>query len=222
MINSLKTYIENKETDKVISLISNNPSILDIKDENGSSGMFIIAYSGIETIFNKAKNLKTSFSFHEAIICEKIERVKERLIQTDKNIVNEYSNDGFTPLSLAIFFNQTEIAKLLLENGANPDLCAKNPSKVNALHTAVAKENYTLCKLLLDYGVNVNAVQMQNVTPLHSAVHRGNLKIVKLLVENDAKYNPKMDNGDPPKNIAKKEGHKKIEDYLKAIFKESQ
>ncbi|MFC3972618.1 ankyrin repeat domain-containing protein [Maribacter confluentis] len=51
---------------------------------------------------------------------------------------------------------------------------AKNPSKVNALHSAIAKENHELCKLLIEYGVDVNTVQMQNVTALHSAVHRGN------------------------------------------------
>jgi ankyrin repeat protein len=47
----------------------------------------------------------------------------------DKSYANQYSNDGFTPLSLSAFFNQTEIEKLLLENGADPNLHATNLPK---------------------------------------------------------------------------------------------
>ena len=137
----------------------------------------------------------------------------------DKSYANQYSNDGFTPLSLAAFFNQTEIAKLLLENGAEPNLHATNPSKVNALHSAVAKENYELCKILIDYGANVNATQMQSVTALHAATHRGNLKLIKLLVENGAEINVKMDNGDTAIDIAGKVGHKDVKTYLASLPK---
>lgn len=220
MINELKTYIQNKEIDKIIMLIENNPEILDEKDDNGSSGLFMIAYSGLDAAFAKAKTLKKSFSFHEAIACGKKDKVQEYLSQ-DKVIVNKYSNDGFTPLSLAAFFDQTEIAKLLLANGADPNMHATNPSKVNALHSAVAKENYELCKLFLAHDADVNAVQMQNVTPLHAASHRGNLNLVKLLVENGAKIDFKMDNGDTALTIAERDGHNEVKDYLKEAEKSS-
>ena len=90
---------------------------------------------------------------------------------------------------------------------------------MNALHSAVAKENYELCKLLIEYGVNVNAAQMQNVTALHSAAHRGNLKLVRLLVENRAEINLKMDNGDTAISIAENDGHKEVKVYLESISK---
>ncbi|MGK7392745.1 MAG: ankyrin repeat domain-containing protein [Candidatus Cyclobacteriaceae bacterium M2_1C_046] len=218
MIDSLKTFIKNKEADKIITMITEHPKILDEKDENKSSGLLIIAYSGIKEAFSKAKELKESFTFHEAIVSGKIDFVNDSVMQ-DRSYVNQYSNDGFTPLSLAAFFDQTEIAKLLLENGANPNLEATNPSKVNALHSAVAKENYELCKLLIEYGVNINATQMQNVTALHSAAHRGNLKLVKLLVESGAKINLKMDNGDTAISIAEKDDHKEVKRYLEGKLK---
>lgn len=218
MIDSLKKHIEKKEADKIINLILNNPEILDEKDENGSSGLFLIAYSGMETAFNKAREQKKSFAFHEAIVCGEIDYVRDSL-SSDKSYANQYSNDGFTPLSLAAFFNHTKIAKLLLENGADPNLHATNPSKVNALHAAVAKENYELCKFLIEYGVNVNAPQTKSVTALHSAAHRGNFKLVKLLVENGADINVKMDNGDTAISIADKDGHKDVKGYLEGILK---
>lgn len=214
MIELLKTHIKNKEADKVISLIKENPDVLSLKDDNGSSGLMIIAYSGLEKSFEKAIELKKSFSFHEAIVCGKANIVKDYLNNPDFDMINTHSNDGFTPLSLAGFFNQTEIAKSLIELGADPNLSAKNPSKVNALHSAIAKENYGLSKLLIENGANVNAVQMQNVTALHSAVHRGNLDLVKLLVENKASITLKMDNGDTALIIAEREGHKNIAEYL--------
>ncbi|MDR7130112.1 ankyrin repeat protein [Algoriphagus sp. 4150] len=218
MIDSLKAYIKNKEDDKIITLIIEHPKVLDKRDDNGSSGLLIIAYSGLEAAFNKAKELKQIFTFHEAVVCGKIDFVKDSVTR-DKNYVNQYSNDGFTPLSLAAFFDQTEIAKLLLENEADPNLHATNPSKVNPLHSAVAKENYELCKLLIEYGVNVNATQTQNVTALHSAAHRGNLKLVQLLIENGAEIDLKMDNGDTAISIAEKDGHKEVSVYLEGISK---
>ncbi len=218
MIDTLKTYIKNKEADKIVALITEHPEVLDERDDNGSTGLLIIAYSEIEEPFTKAKEIKKSFTYHEAIVCGKEDCVLDSLAN-DKSYSNRYSNDGFTPLSLAAFFNQTEIAKLLLKNGADPNLQATNPSKVNALHSAVAKENYELCKLLIEYGVNVNATQIQNVTAMHSAAHRGNLKIVKLLVENGAKINYKMDNGDTALSIAKRDGHQQVKIYLENLSK---
>lgn len=214
MIELLKTHIQNKEVDKVISLIKENPGILSLKDDNKTTGLMIIAYSGLDKAFEQAIKLKKTFSFHEAIVCGQIEIVKDYLDKPDLNLTNTHSDDGFTPLSLAGFFNQTEIAKLLIEIGADPNISATNASKVNSLHSAIANENYELCEILIKKGVDVNAVQMQNVTALHSAVHRGNLDLTKLLIENGASTSLKMDNGDTALIIAEREGHKSIEKYL--------
>ena len=214
MMKELKTHIQNKEVDKVISIINENPDILNLKDNNGSSGLMLIAYSGLEQAFEQAIELKKVFSFHEAIVCGKLNIVREHLSTSNSALINTYSSDGFTPISLASFFNRTEIAKFLLQGGADPKLHAKNPSKVNALHAAIAKENEELCQLFIEKGIDVNAVQTQGVTALHSAVHRGNLNLTQLLVENGAKIELKMDNGDTALMIAQREGHKHIVEYL--------
>lgn len=214
MIELLKNLIEKNEAEKAIVLLEKRPEILDLEDENGSSGLMIIAYSGMGDVLKKAVELKKTFSFYEAIVVGKTENVKGFLDQSVSEICNSRSKDGFSPLSLAAFFNRTEIAKLLVEHGADPNLAATNPSKVNALHSAVARENYELCLLFIEKGVHINATQTQNVTALHSAVHRGNLELTKLLVENGARLDSKMDNGDTPLSIAKKEGHAHIAEYL--------
>ena len=218
MLDTLKTYLKERDSKNLIQFITENPQSLDIKDENGASGLMLIAYNGLDEVLTAAKNLKSSFSFHEAITCGNQEIVIEYLkSQEGSNLVNALSDDGFSPLSLAAFFNQSELAQLLLKHGADPNICATNPAKVNALHAAVAKQNYELCKLFIQNGVDVNAVQIQNVTALHSAVHRGNLKLTQLLVENGASSTLPMDNGDTPISIAKREGHHEIASFLEGI-----
>ncbi len=214
MIPLLKTALQNREEEKVISFLTDNPQSLGMEDENGSSGLMLIAYSGLEKAFKHAISLKKDFSFHEAIVCGRIEE-----LSTDDStaMVNTHSKDGFSPLSLAAFFNRNAIAALLLAKGADPDLAAINPTKVTALHSAVAKENYELCAQLIAKGADVNAVQIQQVTPLHSAVHRGNLELAKLLIENGANGSLQMDNGDTPLAIAKREGHTSLEEFLLAV-----
>lgn len=216
MINPLKKLLKNREEDNIINLIIEHPEVLDEQDESGSSGILLLAYNGLATAFEKAKDLKSKFTFHEAIVCGKMDTVKAN-ISADETLVNVYSNDGFTPLSLAAFFDQTAIAKVLLEQGANPELQATNPSKVNALHSAVAKGNYELCELLVATGMDLNLGQTQQVTALHSAAHRGNLKMVQLLVENGADIHTKMENGSTPLDLAKKDEHQDVVIYLKGL-----
>jgi uncharacterized protein len=216
MINQLKVYIKNRESENVTSLVTSNPDVLDQTDENGVSGFLNLAYSGMNEAFDKAIASKQSFTFHEAIVGGKTEQVKMQIV-TDKSLVNQYSPDGFTPIALAAFFDQQEIAIALLEGGADPSVHANNPVKVNALHAAVAKGNYTLCKLFLEYGTPVNAPQTQNVTPLHAAAHRGNLKLVKLLAEHGADPKMAMDNGDTPIDIARRDNHHEVVNFLEKV-----
>ncbi|MFK7932367.1 MAG: ankyrin repeat domain-containing protein [Saprospiraceae bacterium] len=214
MIELLKTHLQNKDAEQAIALIKKQPELLAATDKNGSSGLLTIAYSGLADVFAEAIKLKQTFTFHEAIVCGQLDAVQEYLATSANDLRDTYSNDGFTPLALAAFFNRNDIAQLLIEKGANPNLAATNPTKVNALHAAVAKGNYALCQLFIKNGADVNATQMQNVTPLHSAVHRGNLALTQLLVENGADINLKMENGDDALSIAKRDGHEEVIAYL--------
>lgn len=211
MLSELQSLIKEKRTDRIKELVHSSPDILDQVDESGATGFMIMAYAGLAELRELAISEKKSFSFHEAIVAGHLERVQEYLETSDEALANEFSPDGFAPVALAAFFDQDDIAKYLLLKGGDTNLSARNPSKVNALHAAVAKENYGLCQLVLEnYGAKVDSVQSQNVTPLHSAVHRGNLELVQLLVSHGASIHMKMDNGDTALTIAENEGHSEI------------
>lgn len=53
--------------------------------------------------------------------------------------------------------------KVLLENGANPDLPGYENS--TPLHMAIINNHVTVIKMLLEYGCNVNARNLHNITP---------------------------------------------------------
>ena len=217
MIETLKSHIQNRDSDQIIALITEDEQLIDKKDENGVSVLMTLAYHGLSDALAVAINRKKSFTFHEAIVCGQLDRVEDYLDQNDFDGVNRLSDDGFSPVCLAAFFNQTNIAKRLIAEGADPNIPASNPSQVNALHSAVAKQNYELCQFLIQNGSDVNACQMQQVTALHSAVHRGNMKLVQLLVQHGALIAVTMENGDTPISIADREGHMEIAKYLQKM-----
>jgi len=101
----------------------------------------------------------------EAAALGKAERVGE-LLAEDSSLANAYGDDGFQPLPLACFYGHIAAARLLLDQGADPNTLSRNEHiKTNALHAAAASENkgpearYELCKLLLERGADPSIPQ---------------------------------------------------------------
>ena len=67
-------------------------------------------------------------SIAQAVISGDKEKVVE-FIKASPSIVNECSKDGWTPLHLAAYFGQKEIASFLLESGADIHSRAKNENE---------------------------------------------------------------------------------------------
>lgn len=216
MLVKLQKYLQDRNIQEGQNLIKSHPELLETQNEQGQSGFMLIAYSGLSSVFEKAIELKKNYTLAEAIVSGQHALVKQQLAEAP-TAINTYIGGGFTPIALAAFFNQNKLVRSFLEAGANPNRSANNASKDNALHAAVAKENLEICTLLLANAADPDVPQMQNVRPLHSAVHRANLALVKLLVENGASVNLKMDNGDQPIDIARREGHETIAAYLQGL-----
>ncbi len=214
MIETLKTHLKARDAVQLLDYIRQNPEVLSQQDEQGATGLMLLAYNGLPEVFREAVALKKDLSFHEAILAGQREVVEKYLAEGKADLVNSYASDGFTPVALAAFFGHSDLAKLLLKHGADPNRAANNAMKVNALHAAVARENLELCRHLIVNGADVNAVQMQNITPLHAAVHRGNSELTRLLIENGADITIVSESGDTALKIARREGHREIAAYL--------
>ena len=61
------------------------------------------------------------------------------LLAADAELAASWSSDGFTPLHLASYFNHEEMARLLLESGADPDAVSRNAMSLRPLHSELAR-----------------------------------------------------------------------------------
>ena len=105
------------------------------------------------------------------------------------NQINE-KQFSYTPLHYAALNKNIEVAKQLLQNGA--DINAMGDNKVHPIHLASINNNLEFIKLLLKYGANINVKDDKNRIPLHLATIEKNCKIVDYLLENGADYYAKF------------------------------
>lgn len=103
--------------------------------------------------------------------------IVEYLINNNVDI-NYISQEGSALLG-ACYKGNTELTKLLLENGA--DVNTVSPQKTSALIFAVQSRNIKLLELLLDYNADRSIVDINGFTALDYAKKLNNSKIIKLL-----------------------------------------
>ena len=66
---------------------------------------------------------------------------------------------------------------------------------MSEIHYSVSKNNYKICKFLLDHGININLKGFyNNQTALHFCVEKQYIDLIILLLENNADKNIYDDN----------------------------
>jgi ankyrin repeat protein len=126
---------------------------------------------------------------------------------------------GWTVLHRAANTGQTDVAELLIANGADV-----NEATAGFLYTplfwAVRRGHRAMAELLISNGANVNAADARASTPLHFAAMQGDIGIVRLLLENSAVVYAKTVSGDypgeTPLHTAAFAGHTEIAELLLA------
>lgn len=113
----------------------------------------------------------------DAIIREDIESVRQLLRYEDIEQMDEY---GFTPLIEAAIVDNIEICRLLLKQGANPNL--QDVTGGTALHWAAENNNVDLCQLLFEYHADPNASNLAGQPVLVMPLLRQQAALRKLLV----------------------------------------
>src|ERR1700741_1009097 len=84
-----------------------------------------------------------------------------------------------TPLASAMATAQNEIARTLIEHGANVN--AKAESELTPLHTAAARGNIEAATLLLEHGADINATTTDGKKPISYAEERNQPDMVEFL-----------------------------------------
>ena len=106
----------------------------------------------------------------------------EALYKETPETINSPNQSGFSPLILACYSGNENVATYLIEN-SNVDYVS---SEGTALMAAVVKGNARLVKLLLEKKANPNLTNKQGVTALIFAVQFKNAEIIRLLLEHKA------------------------------------
>lgn len=139
-------------------------------------------------------------------------------LKRDESLVNvksdKYNN---TPLMCAAREGQKNIVKLLIDNGADPNI--KDCIGATALHFALDSGDFAIVALLVNAGVDVNTRDITGGSPLSIAAARGYYEIVQLLLSNGADVNARSTGpfgGSSALDMAEMGGHKNVMNLLRA------
>ena len=109
-------------------------------------------------------------------------QIKE-IYKKNPKAVNSINKDGFSPLTLACYRENNEVAKFLIDKGSNIN---QKSSMGTPLMAAVVKGNMEMVNILLDKKADINGTDENGVTALIYAVQFRNVQAVKVLLQNKA------------------------------------
>src|SRR5260370_17853870 len=200
--------IRQGDADQVRALLAADPAIAASRTPEGASTVLWAVYARHPELAPLLLGSRQP-DFFEACALGATARVAE-LLSTDRQLVEQYSADGFTALGLASFFGHRDVALLLLNAGADPKRSSSNALRVSPLHSAASAGHSALAALLLERGADPDLEEANGMTPLHTAAGSGNREIVALLLHAGAHPTPPSHNARTPAAIARPYGQPQL------------
>jgi ankyrin repeat protein len=200
--------IRQGDAEQIRTLLAADPSVADSRTPEGATTVLWAVYTRHPELAPLVLGSRPP-DFFEACALGADARIAE-LLPVDRQLVEQYSADGFTALGLAAFFGHRNAARLLLEAGANPNQASRNALHVTPLHSACSAGHAAVAGLLLQHGADPNAGESNGMTPLHTAAGTGNREIAALLWKAGADRAHKTHDGRTPAAIARQYGHPEI------------
>jgi len=206
--------IQKGDAARVASLLDSDRALLEARSPANVSAILLSLYHGHPEIAQLFVERGAKLSLHEACALGD-SKTALGILERDPGLLDSYSDDGYPPLGLAVFFRHPELASTLIARGADVNAAAKNPQRVAPVHAAATVRDHATMRLLLDRGADPNARQQMGFTAFHSAASRGDVEMAKLLVEHGADPHAKTDDGKNAIDIAEKYGQPAFAEWLR-------
>lgn len=213
-ITQLEEQIEAGNLNGVKEALIENPNLANINTSQYISPLLLACYYRKPEIANLISEFTDHLTLFEACAVGKFDEATLLIFQNPEKI-NEFSEDGFTPLGLACYFGHEELTRFLILKGADVNLASKNGFNVFPIHSAVAANHINITRALLDAGAYPNVCQKAGVAPLHTAAQLGNIELIILLLEHGAEVGLRMEGGKLPADLAAEKGFHEIAEILK-------
>jgi ankyrin repeat protein len=210
-MSELSDAIQQGDASRVTALLDADPSLLHARSD--VSPILLAVYHGKNDIARLLVERGAAVSFGEACALGDLPRVQQ-LLDSDPALLNARTSDGYPPLGLAIFFRYPEVARFLIERGADVNAAATNAQRVAPLHAAAATCDRDSMRLLLERGADVHARQQLDYTALHGAASRGDQEMATMLLEHGADRDARGADGMTPADIARKYGHPEFAEWI--------
>ncbi|WP_353283576.1 ankyrin repeat domain-containing protein [Wolbachia endosymbiont (group A) of Pogonocherus hispidulus] len=236
------------DLNRVKALVSQGAS-LEAKDNSDNTPLHnacnnghvkVVEYLVEEGASLKAKNKDGEAPLHVAVQHDGTLEVIEFILSRDLSGINDITNNGKTPLHLAIRGDKPNTVELLLrkgasiavkdKNGKTPLDLAKQEDYTNIIEMieevqseldekllmAVKDNNLSEVGDLINRNANVNARDKYSWTPLHWAAFKDRLEVAEFLVKKGADVNVASENlyGSRPIHIAVENNNKNIIEFL--------
>jgi ankyrin repeat protein len=187
--------------DRAVGLIRENPSLANQRSMLGSGPIHAAHFGGHERVVELLLAYGVPLDVFLAAELGRLDLILSAL-DADPKIAQAFNGSGSTALHCACFWGQVPAARLLLDNGADPNAATRDSFlQIRPLGCAVATPDvpnpsdqedvvFELVSLLLAKGADVNGRRKDGLTALHSAAYRGHLRVLDLLLRHGA--NPSL------------------------------
>ena len=174
------------DIDAVRAAVKDDPSVAAARDDDGRSAVRAALYVHKQDVADVLLEAKPELDVFDASAAGDVDRLTE-LLDADADLIGAYSEDGYTPLHFAAYFDRGKALRLLLDRGADVAAVSRNDLQVQALHSAVAADSREVAAALLIAGADPNAKQQGGFTPMMGAQqHEKEGEMVRLLQDHGA------------------------------------
>jgi ankyrin repeat protein/mannosyltransferase OCH1-like enzyme len=171
-------YSAYKNYPEMVQLLLHNDALTDFEFNGGTAKEYAQRHSFIEVV-----NEFTLSDFIKAVRRDNLENV-QHLIDSGFAIDTKHQFNT-TALYYSCLDGHVEMTKLLLKNGANPNIAIISGD--TPLYVASSKGHLEIVKLLIEAGANIEAKVDGKNTALFIAAHNHHKDVVALLLEKGAK-----------------------------------